>query len=543
MEVIVKYNGDISRAAEEIGGQAELLSHQYAIVTLPDTRLKELYNFTEVEDVELSKRLYVGISYQLASSCIASVQEQTGFGLLGRGTIAAVIDSGIDYTHPDFRKEDGTTRILALWDQTIEGEPPAGFFEGTEFSRQRINEALASSRPFSIVPSRDFLGHGTAVAGIAAGSGRSSSGENKGVAPLCSLLIVKVGRAGNDTFAQSTEIMRAVKYVIDKAREWNRPVAVNLSFGMNNGAHDGQSLFEEYLTAMSTEWKNVIVVPTGNEGASGHHYAGRVMPDKTTEIAFFTASGIEEFYLTLWKNFADSFAVELVLPNGTSTGLVTLTDRRRQLRLGNLRITVLYEQPTRYSVRQEIFISVQAVSGTIAAGAWLLRIVPVRIVSGIFDVWLPTLEEVTAKTYFSNPSVSNTMTLPSTARKVIRVSGYNDRIGSIAPFSGTGLADDEERMPDIAAPAVNITAPAAGGGYDTFTGTSFAAPFVTGSALLMMEWAIVNGNAPFFYGERIRAYLRLGAERTAGMSYPNPAFGYGRLCLRGTLEQMTALNG
>ena len=538
MEVIVKYNGDIIQAVERIGAQAELLSHQYAIVSIEESRLPELYGFTEIEDIELSKRLYIKLNYQLTSSCITSVQEKNSFHLLGKGTIAAIIDSGIDYTHVDFRNEDGSTRIIALWDQTIEGNPPDGFLEGTEYNREQLNEALDSPRPFTVVPSRDNLGHGTAVAGIAAGNGQASAGENRGAAPLCELLVVKVGQKGNDTFAQSTEIMRAVKYVTDKARMLGRPVAINLSFGMNNGAHDGQSLFEEYLTAMSSEWKSAMIIPTGNEGAAGHHYEGRITSDNPAEIAFFTASGIETFYLTLWKDFADSFAVELILPNGTSAGVVTLEDRRKQIRLGNLLITILYEQPTRYSVRQEIFINVQAQSGTIAPGAWLLRILPTRIVNGTFTVWLPTLEEVTAKTYFSRPTVNNTITLPATARKVIRVAGYNDRIGSIAPFSGVGRVNDPDGLPDIAAPAVNILAPRTGGGYDAFTGTSFAAPFVTGSALLMMEWAIVNGNAPFFYGERLRAYLRWGANRSVGLRYPNPTFGYGRLCLDNTLQLM-----
>lgn len=359
MEVIVKYNGDIIQAVERIGAQAELLSHQYAIVSIEESRLPELYGFTEIEDIELSKRLYIKLNYQLTSSCITSVQEKNSFHLLGKGTIAAIIDSGIDYTHVDFRNEDGSTRIIALWDQTIEGNPPDGFLEGTEYTREQLNEALDSPRPFTVVPSRDNLGHGTAVAGIAAGNGQASAGENRGAAPLCELLIVKVGQKGNDTFAQSTEIMRAVKYVTDKARMLGRPVAINLSFGMNNGAHDGQSLFEEYLTAMSSEWKSAMIIPTGNEGAAGHHYEGRITSDNPAEIAFFTASGIETFYLTLWKDFADSFAVELILPNGTSAGVVTLEDRRKQIRLGNLLITILYEQPTRYSVRQEIFINVQ----------------------------------------------------------------------------------------------------------------------------------------------------------------------------------------
>ena len=538
MEVIVKYNGDIFRTAEVLGGTAEILSCHYAIVTIDEKRLRELYAFTEVEDIEVSKQLFINISYQLSSSCISSVQQQGGYDLRGRGTIAAVIDSGIDYTHFDFRNEDGTTRILSLWDQTIEGTPPDGFYEGSEYTREEINNALLSNNPLSFIPTRDYIGHGTAVAGIAAGNGNASGGQNTGVAPLADLIVVKVGNRSGDGFALSTDIMRAVRYVIDKARLYSKPAAVNLSFGMNNGAHNGRSLFEEFLTDMAEEWKLVIVTPTGNEGSAGHHYAGNISASQVKEVSFFTASGIERFYLTLWKNFADNYAVELILPNGVSTGVVNIENQRKQVLLGNLRITILYGQPTRYSADQEIFIDVRAETGTINSGAWTLRLIPGTIVDGSFNLWLPTVEEVTAKTYFSEPTFQNTLTLPSTAEKVIRVAGYNDRLGSIAPFSGTGSLNGTGILPDVAAPAVNITAPQVGGGYDTFTGTSFAAPFVTGAALLLMEWAIVNKNAPFFYGERLRAFLRLGAARSTGMQYPNPTFGYGRLCLRQSLEAL-----
>lgn len=538
IEVIVKYHGDIFQAANSVGGRAELLSANYAIVEIEEERLAELYQFTEIEDIELSKRLYVKSGFQLTSACISTVQQASGFDLQGRGTIAVVIDSGIDYTHIDFRNSDGTTRILSLWDQTIEGSPPDGFFEGTEYSKEEIDRALSEPSPYAVIPSRDEVGHGTAVAGIIAGNGNASGGQNKGVAPLCELIVVKVGRRSDDFFALSTDIMRGVRYAVDKARFCEKPAAVNLSFGMNNGAHDGKSLFESFLTEMADEWKLSVIAPTGNEGAAGHHFSGRVIQGKTLEIPFFTASGIERFYLTAWKNFADRFSVELVLPNGLTTGVVDIESQRKQVRLSGMQITVLYGQPTRYSVQQEIFIDVFSENSTIPSGSWTLRLIPSEIVDGKIDIWLPTLEEVTAKTYFSDPTVTDTMTLPSTAEKLIRTAGYNDRIGSIAPFSGVGSAENTDRMPDIAAPAVNITAPRAGGGYDTVTGTSFAAPFVTGAALLLMEWAITRKNAPYFYGERLRAFLRLGASRSTGIRYPNPTFGYGRLCLQKTLDYL-----
>ncbi len=535
-EVIVKYNGNIANVAFSAGGAAEILSSNYAVITIEENNIPTLYEYTEVEDIELPKKLYLAASYNLISSCIRSVRDTQGYGLTGNGVIVAILDSGIDYTHPDFRNSDGSTRILAIWDQSVEGNPPYGFGEGTEYTNEEINTALMN-QSYELVPTTDLAGHGTAVAGIAAGNGSDNGGEINGAAPEADILVVKVGKKGNDFFAQSTELMRALRYTIDKAKSFHKAVAINMSYGMNSGSHQGDSLFEEFIAEISIEWKCSIVVPTGNEGSAGHHYSDILTSNKTTNIDFFTASGIENYYLSLWKNFADTFSVELIFPDGTSSGVIGIENQLKTVRVGNNILTVLYGQPNRYSTGQEIYFFIRSDRGTINAGLWKLRIISSDIVDGKIDVWLPTTEEVGTKTYFSNPVINNTMTLPSTSQNVIRVSGYNDRLNSIAPFSGVGSVDSDI-IPDIAAPCVNILSVRAGGDYDAFTGTSFAAPFVTGAAALMMQWGIVDGNAPFFYGERIRAFLRLGAKRTPNQKYPNPYFGYGTLCLSNTISYM-----
>lgn len=165
---------------------------------------------------------------------------------------------------------------------------------------------------------------------------------------------------------------------------------------------------------------------------------------------------------------------------------------------------------------KEISFPGRATRGPLEPGIVKLRLIAKTIVDGNYNIWLPTLEEVSNDTFFSNPSIYNTSTIPSTAAKVVRVAGYNDRVGTIAPFSGRGNPDNIASYPDIAAPAVDILTTKTGGGYDTFTGTSVAAPFATGSAALMMQWGIVNNNDPFLYGERIRAFLRLGAGKKTG---------------------------
>ncbi len=506
-------------------------------VSINSDKIGLLYSYPQIENLELPKNFYSVSQFNLTTSCVLSVQNVNGgLGLTGKGVIVAVIDYGIDYLHKDFRNADGTSRILYLWDQTISGVPPDGFAAGTEYSQDQINKAITSAKPYSIVPSKDTSGHGTAVAGIAAGNGIESNGDNKGVATESDLIIVKIGTRGFESFARTTELMRAIKYVTEKARTLNKPVVINMSFGTNDGSHFGDSLFETYINDISKVWKTSIVIPTGNEASAGHHFAAKLQPDIFKEIEFFTAKGINSFYLSIWKNFADVFSVELINPNGLSTGKISVQNQIENINMGSAAITVIYGQPSHYSIRQEIRFNIRSPDESVISGIWRIKITTSQIVDGNIDIWLPTVEEVTVNTRFSNPTEMLTMTIPSTAHNVIKVSGYNDRVGNIAEFSGIGRQNGTEPKPDLAAPAVNITSAKAGGGYDTFTGTSIAAPFVAGACALMMQWGIVNKNDPFLYGERIKAFLRLGAGRRKERIYPDASFGYGTLCLSNSMK-------
>ena len=463
----------------------------------------------------------------------------------------AVIDSGIDYAHPDFRRADGTTRIVSLWDQTIPASrglsAPAGYFLGTEYDEARINEALAQpteQQRYAVCPSRDASGHGTHVAGIAAGNGRASEGRYRGVAYESDLLIVKLGNQREGAFPRTTELMQAVDYCLRKAQERQQPVAINLSFGNNYGSHTGTSLIETYLDDLANYWKSSIVIGSGNEGAAATHTAGALGMGQAENVEFAVSAYESALNLQIWKSYADEMAVLLIHPGGMQIGPIRQIQGPQRFTLGQTQILLYYGEPSPYSPYQEIYLDFLPVRDYVDSGIWTVRLIPQRIVTGRYDMWFPAGGVLNEGTGFLLPREETTLTIPSTAAKVITVGAYDARFGQLAGFSGRGFTGNGQVKPDLAAPGVEITSCAPGGGYTARSGTSMATPFVTGSAALLMEWGIVRGNDAYLYGEKIKAYLirgarPLGGGRASGLlqEYPNPQVGWGTLCLSDSLPE------
>ncbi len=542
-EVIIKFHGDLQEIARQLGGISEQLNENYAILTIPLSSFSQLFTVPGIEYFEMPKSMAYMLQRSMEKSCIPSVQRERSFGLRGKGVLVAIIDSGIDYTHPDFRNQDGSSRIAYLWDQSLEGAPPPGFAGGRLFTNEELNTALQSPDPFTVVPSRDVIGHGTAVAGVAAANGRSSDGQEVGVAPECELIVVKLQRSDAVGFALSTAIMRGVKFALDIAQTLEKPIAINISNGTNDGAHDGNSLFEQYLDSVSERWKCVICVATGNEGSSGHHFYGVAAEKRTNYAEMVVGENVRSLYITLWKNFADTIEYELIAPSGQSTGNIAATQSVTITALDRVQVSVLYGQPNHYTTSQEVYFSLNAIGEAIPQGLWRLAYTGQSVVDGRFDIWLPMTDAVTRQTAFLVPNIQNTITIPATAYKVLSVGAYNSLLNTSVDFSGRGMPYGRYgQKPDLVAPGVNILTTKTGGGYDRFTGTSIATPFVTGSAALMLEWGNVKGNDPFLYGERIKAFLCRSAARSFPRAYPNPEWGYGALNLCDTMDELVIFN-
>ena len=539
-EVIIKYTenlDDVRQIAEEV---TELFGG-FAVVRIKEDALTLLTDIPQVTYVEKPKAVYFALQEAKAASCLTGVQGGAD-GLSGAGVLFACVDSGVAYTHPDFRNEDGSTRILYLWDQTIEGNSPAGYTRGTEYTAEQINAALQAQTQKErreIVPSEDLSGHGTSVLGIGAGNGRGSGGRFRGVAYESDIIVVKLGTPGEGSFPRTTELLEGVDYCIRKAVELGMPIAVNLSFGNNYGAHNGSSLLENYLDTVAGVGKNVICVGMGNEGTAGVHKALTLTQEEPVEAEFSIGEFQVSTNLQLWKSYADRVRIFIENPAGTVIGPIEEILGTQRFNVQGTELLIYYGTPNPYNVLQEIYIDFLASDQYLPSGIWKLRIEPIEIVWNLAELWLPVSETANERTRFLEPTLAGTFTVPSATENVISVAAYDALSGAYADFSGRAFQVlPWAGKPDLAAPGVDIQTAAVGGGYRRVSGTSFATPFVTGSAALLMEWGIVRGNDPFLFGNKVKAYLRRGAKELSGFTEtPNARVGYGALCVEESLPE------
>lgn len=537
-EIIVKYS-EMGDSVEALLGGPEIsvvpLLGRYAIVTLPESMLDEYSRRPQIEFIEKPTRLYFEDLFSKEASCITQVQrnEPGNLRLTGRGVLIGIVDSGVDYRHPAFLTADGKSRILRLWDQSIPGNPPEGYATGTEYTNEEINEALSLSvqEGRRLVPSEDVSGHGTAVLGVAAGSDFSRGAVNRGVAYESDLLVVKMGIPRQDSFPRTTELMQGVDYLVRQAIRLGRPIALNLSFGNNYGSHRGDSLLETYLDNVSGMGKNVICVGMGNNGNDALHTGGKLSPGEIQEIELGVGAFEPTLNVQLWKNYEDEMEIYLENPAGERVGPIFETLGAQRWQAGNTELLIYYGKPAPYHVTQEIYVDFlpqDEKTPYVDSGVWKIILAARNIKNGEYFLWLPGGKTLNPGTAFYLPRPQGTLTIPATARRVISVGAYDARQNTYADFSGRGCRALPDPKPDLVAPGVDIYAPRSGGGYASFTGTSFSTPFVTGAAALLMEWGITRRKDPYLYGEKLKAYLRRGAKALQGSEkLPNDLIGWG----------------
>ena len=302
IEFIVVYQGtaDEFRAdAESIGVKFDDLDYGFGIVTMKVSEINKLDNLTRIQYVELPKVLETTDYQSNSASCVQSAWNT--YGLSGEGTIIGFLDTGIDFTHPGFISNDGETRLQYIYDLQTD----------KIYNRDDINRALKSDEPYDVVPVQDLAGHGTHVAGIACAGGKINF-NNYGVAYKSDIIMVKITREGDINRALSTQLMKGVKFLIDKGYELNKPLIINISLSTNQGGHNGRSLLEKYIEIVSTVEKVTMVIAAGNEGSAGHHVGGEVQ--QIVRIPLSIADEEKSISIQFYKTLLNSFSIEIISP-------------------------------------------------------------------------------------------------------------------------------------------------------------------------------------------------------------------------------------
>lgn len=479
------------------------------------------------------------LSSSLEQSGIRQTAAQPRLSNQGRGTLIGIVDTGIDYTLPLFRDSDGRTRILGIWDQTIAGNgleqvsPFDALHYGTVYSNAQLNAALQTDAPFSVVPSTDTNGHGTALAAIAAGT--------YGAAPNAALAIVRLKPAKqylrdfyllpeNAIAFQENDIMLGIKYLLYLARIYQMPLTILLGLGTNSGSHDGTSPLALYLTELAANSGEIILAAGGNETGFGHHYLGSIPENEAYEDVELRVGPEERgFVLELWAREAALYSIGFLSPSGEEISRLPLSvteDQRITFLLEETVIDVSYSRTEASAGSELIFLRFQAP----AAGIWRIRVYNSLNLRETYHIWLPVHGFLSENTYFLRPNPDTIVTEPGNAAPILTAAAYNHRNNSIYIHSSRGYSKSGYIKPDLAAPGVNISW-SDQASVPPLSGTSAAAAYLAGACAILLSWAVEEGNLSAINTPIAKAILIRGAKRRTSLSYPNREWGYGTLQL------------
>ncbi len=476
-------------------------------------------------------------STNMDASGITRLRNQPYLGLTGMNVLIGLIDTGIDYTHPAFRYSDGSSRIVGIWDQTIQtGEPPAGILYGSEYRKEMIDEALKLENPYELVPSRDENGHGTFLAGIAAG-GEDIENDFIGAAPLASIAMVKLKeakqylreyyRVREGAYAvQENDIMTGIKYLLDTAVRLNMPLVILLGLGTNMGGHENSTYLSNLIADISSYIGLATIIAGGNEGNEAAHYRGIFSIGEMPQTVEFTvAEGSIGFTMELWTRIPSSVSFSIVSPAGERIQeMVVRPGRHEDYRFVFEETKISIDYITPFGVEGDNVIVLRFINPT--PGLWRLLVRGSFInPQDSFDIWMPVREFMGEGTYFLRPDPFITLTDPANVPVGITVTAYNHRDNSLYLRAGRGYTRRDAIKPDLAAPGVDVFGPQSGGGYTVRSGSSIAAAHVAGAAALMLEWGIVRANMFSMDMGSIKNYLIRGAQRNPDVTYPNRELG------------------
>ena len=534
-EVVMQYTDGIDTIITDASITVHDLRGGFAQIFIDKDRIGPLSDNPQVVYLGLPAR-YEYININPGPVCATQIFGQNNtYNVTGAGVLLAIIDSGIDYRLPAFRNTEGESRILYLWDQTLEGTD-GPLARGRIFTKEEIDSALSlpsSVQQLERVPSVDEIGHGTALASIAA-----AGGNNRGIAPGCEMLIVKIGKVGSPA-PRDVELMGGIDFCIERAKALGRPLTILIGVGSNLTGHDGSAPLEQYIHERYNSWLCNFVVGTGNEGDKGAHASGQIVEGQTQTIELLMEGNKVGYACCIWKQFTDSFLLTIEAPTGEVSDELSILTPNRAYLFDQTAVLVNFSEPTLSSGRKEIYIIFQGQNGAVVnPGIWRFVLKGDDVLQGNYNIWASIVREIGDNTRFLNADTEMTLTSPSTEERITSVGAYNGLSQQIAAFSGRGYTASYMLKPELVAPGVGISVilPTENDQSPVLSGTSIASAFVAGAYVLMMEYGILQLGNVNLYGETLKTYLLQSARRTSAHSpYPNRSWGFGTLCIDNAL--------
>lgn len=551
LDLIVEYNEEVGAVYNQFDVTCiQFLNFRYAIAHL-DGAIYPPYSIEVYGYSKIPRCFGLMDQSSLQEAGIIRVQELPALDLRGQNVLIGMIDTGIDYTNPIFQNADGTTRIQAIWDQTIrDGVTPEGFYYGAEYRADEINRALQSDTPEQIVPSKDENGHGTFVAGVCAG-GRDEEGDFIGGAPGAELLVVKLKEAKESLkefhqiytdapVYQENDIMLAIRYITRVARELLRPLVIYIGVGSNQGGKLGKGPLSSYISIIGESIGVCVVAPAGNEGQARAHYYGGGREGNRVETVELNVGEERGFSMELWGRSPNTYSIAFRSPGGEVIPRIQpgiSESREVQLILERTRVRVDYQLVESGTGDEVIVISFENPT----KGIWAIDVYLEELDDSGFHMWLPISQFITEGTYFIRSDPDTTIVVPGTTPAVITFTAYRHDNNSLYLQASRGYGRNCGIKPDLASPGVNVYGPNLRQGYTRKTGSSIAAAIGASACALLLEWGIIRGNIPNMDTNAIKKLLIRGAVRDGTRTYPNREWGYGRLNLYETFQRLTRL--
>lgn len=537
-DFLIEYNRNPILLERYPNAVTHQLNTRFAIAYAPASQLNSTF-ISKYGYISLLRCYGLTSEKSLEASGINRLRTFPTLNLRGNGVLIAIIDTGIDYTNPIFIREDGTTKITALWDQTIDSENqyPERTFYGTEYTKEQINMALSSEDPFSVVPSTDTIGHGTMLAGIIVGS-EVPEKSFSGVVPEAELIVVKLKQAKQvlrDFYKipsdipcyQENDILWALEYLNDISQKLGQPMAICLGLGTSQGSHDGRGALDNLIRVYGDIPGNTATIAVGNEGAAKRHFYSVI--DKEigyAQMELHVGENEFGFSLEIWGTVPNTYSIALVSPSGEYISRISESLRLTQEIRFIFETTVIYldyQLIETHSGDQLILLRFQ----NPAPGIWKFHIYTRGDLTGSVHSWLPMNGFITDDTYFIQSDPYTTVLSPANAFSPIAVTAYNPDNDSLYLEASRGYTRTGEIKPKLAAPGVNIIIPTLNHGFTTASGTGIAAAHTAGITAILLEWGLVRGFYQGIDSVEIKKYLIRGAARNPKIQYPNPNWGYG----------------